>query len=169
MLSLTRKTDYALVALSFLGHRQVAEEGPASARLIADTYKLPLPLLMNILKELSSSGLLTSTRGATGGYVLAKEPAEISILDVIEAIEGPLRVALCANDMESPACNCTIQDKCPIRKPVRNLHLKFADFLASTSLQDLLEGSKFATDQECQDCSCEQEIAVGSSANENAL
>ncbi|WP_200761364.1 RrF2 family transcriptional regulator [Poriferisphaera corsica] len=140
---MTRKTDYALVALSFLGHRHETEGGPASARFIADTYHLPLPLLMNILKELSSAGLLTSTRGATGGYRLAKEPAEISVLNVVEAIEGPLRVTLCADENAPAVCNCNILEECPIRKPIRGLHFRIAEFFGKTSLADVIAESAF--------------------------
>ena len=143
MLSLTRKTDYALVALAFLGHRHSTETGPASARLIADTYSLPLPLLMNILKELSSAGLLNSTRGATGGYMIAMPPSEISVLTVIEAIEGPMRIALCADQKAPAAGGCNIQDDCPIRNPVRKLHFKVAELFSNTSLADLISESDF--------------------------
>ena len=103
MLSLTRKSDYALVALSYLGQQHaLAQETPVSARRIADQFGLPLPLLMNILKALSHAGLVTSTRGPQGGYVLSQSPEEISILDVVNAIEGPVRVALCAPAIHHP-------------------------------------------------------------------
>ena len=138
MLSLTRKADYALVALAYLGHRHEQQIGPASARFIADEYKLPLPLLMNILKELASSNLLTSTRGAAGGYMLAKPPAEISILQIIEVIEGPLRVTLCSDEDAPKDKPCDVEPNCPIRKPIRRLHRKLATFLKEMSLADLI-------------------------------
>ncbi|QQE13402.1 Rrf2 family transcriptional regulator [Planctomycetota bacterium] len=156
MLSLTRKTDYALVALAYLGHRHSTETGPASARLIADTYGLPLPLLMNILKELSSAGLLTSTRGATGGYMIAVSPAEISVLKVVEAIEGPMRIALCADENAPAVCNCNIQDDCPIRNPVRKLHFKVAELFGNTSLEDLINESNFEQAEASAPCKAGQ-------------
>ena len=70
MLSLTRKADYALVGLVDLARRT---PGKASARQIAESSGVPLPMLMNILKELLAGGLVCSTRGVNGGYRLAKE------------------------------------------------------------------------------------------------
>ena len=143
MLSLTRKADYALVALAYLGHRHDQKTGPASARFIADEYKLPLPLLMNILKELASAHLLTSTRGAAGGYMLSKAPADISILQIIEVIEGPLRVTLCS-DEENPSDKiCDVEPNCPIRNPIRRLHTQLASFLQGMTLADLINESEF--------------------------
>ena len=88
VLSLTRKTDYALIATGYLAHRRRAGLGPTSARTIAEAFDLPLPLLMNVLKALSQQGLVTSTRGAGGGYELAVEPAELDLLTVARAVEG---------------------------------------------------------------------------------
>ena len=69
MLSLTRKTDYALIALSHMAHDP---EGCCSAREIATRYRVPLPLLMNILKLLTRRGFAKSARGPHGGYRLVK-------------------------------------------------------------------------------------------------
>ena len=71
MIVLTRKTDYALVAMAHLAHHP-GEEGISSARDIADRYHVPLPVLMNILKTLNREGLVISVRGARGGYRLAR-------------------------------------------------------------------------------------------------
>lgn len=87
MLSLTRKADYALVALVYLGVRQRQSGGPASARLVAETFDLPLPVLMNTLKSLSRQGLIHSQRGVAGGYELARDPAELTVLEIVRAVE----------------------------------------------------------------------------------
>jgi len=88
MLSLTRKADYALVALVSLGHRWRCEDGPISARTLAQSFMLPAPLLMNTLKDLAQHGLVRAQRGATGGYVLAVDPATVTLRAVIRAVEG---------------------------------------------------------------------------------
>lgn len=173
MLSLTRKSDYALVALSYLGQQQQrdhahdqGEEQAVSARKIADQFGLPLPLLMNILKALSHAGLVTSTRGPQGGYVLAATPSEVSILDVVNAIEGPIRVAMCtphdgleitsqgnvshgsvssdcseaakaSGESKAGAC-CPAAGMCPIEGPIRRLNQQLQNFLAGVTLADLL-------------------------------
>jgi len=68
MLKLSKKTDYAIILLTHLGE----EEVPVSAQEVATHYKLPYPMVANILKQLVSSGLIESIRGKHGGYVLAK-------------------------------------------------------------------------------------------------
>lgn len=153
MLSLTRKSDYALVALSYLGQQQGGEQA-VSARKIADQFGLPLPLLMNILKALSHAGLVTSTRGPQGGYVLASKPCDVTILDVVNAIEGPIRVAMCTpqdgfehggeglklagpDRHDKHAC-CPAAGMCPIEGPIRRLNQQLQQFLAGVTLADLL-------------------------------
>ena len=69
--SLTRKSDYALLALSRLD-LEGPDASPVSARHIADAYDLPLPIMMNVLKDLAGAGLVNSKRGATGGYYLSR-------------------------------------------------------------------------------------------------
>lgn len=88
MLSLTRKADYALVALVFLGHADQSGVGPVSARTIAESFGLPQPVLMSTLKTLAQRGLVQSRRGVAGGYALAREPSRISLLDAVHAVEG---------------------------------------------------------------------------------
>ena len=145
MLSLTRKTDYALVALSYLGSRRRDEAGPVSAREIADRFELPASLLMNILKELGSAGLLTSTRGSNGGYELAVEPRAVSLMDVVAAIEGPVRMTTCCRTEPAEASDptivepCSLEDRCPIREPIHRLHHQIQRFLAHVTLADLLD------------------------------
>src|SRR5437868_13882594 len=94
--SLTRKTDYALIALTRLAEEAAGKQQPLSARQIAEQYGLPLPLLMNVLKELHKAEIVCSRRGSSGGYMLCcHDPAEITMLQIIEALEGQVKVALC--------------------------------------------------------------------------
>ncbi len=92
MLSLTRKTDYALQALTELVHRAPAT---VSARDISNHYGLSLSVLTNVLNQLGRAGLVVASRGVKGGYKLKKEPARISVADVVEAIEGQFRLMRC--------------------------------------------------------------------------
>lgn len=86
MLSLTRKADYALIAAVYLARQRSCDAGPVSAREIGEQFDLPVPVLMNVLKQLTSAGLLRSTRGTGGGYELARTPAKVSLLDVVQAV-----------------------------------------------------------------------------------
>ena len=141
MLSLTRKTDYALVALSYLAGLRSRGAEPASARQISEAFGLPLALLMNILKELVQARVLTSTRGANGGYELAVEPGRITLLEVVTAMQGPIRLSLCSDGLPIVGQGCTLSEGCPIRGPIRSLHSRLNRFLEELTLEDLQEGT----------------------------
>lgn len=139
MLSLTRKTDYALVALASLGRRRRAGDGPISARAIAEQFGLPQPLLMNVLKELAQAKIVVSTRGAAGGYEMARDPAHVSVLDVVTAIDGPVRLAQCCDGLPVIGQGCVIEGaSCPARSAVRMLHQRVIGLFEQMTLQDLL-------------------------------
>jgi Rrf2 family protein len=84
---ISAKADYAVRAAVELATRG---EGPSKGELIADAQDIPLKFLENILGELKHAGLVRSQRGTEGGYWLARPPEEITIADVIRAVEGPL-------------------------------------------------------------------------------
>jgi Rrf2 family protein len=149
MLNLSKKMDYALVALACL-EQHSAVETPAgessvatalSARRIADQYGLPVALLMNILKDLQQAGIVQSVRGPSGGYRLAKDSNQISLLDVVHAVDGPVRVAQCTDPLAIVGQGCPIQNACPIRQPIHRLEEHLTGFLDRVTLADLL-GSK---------------------------
>lgn len=139
MLSLTRKTDYALVALSYLAKRWQQGEGAVSARQIAKCFGLPQPLLMNILKSLAQADLLRSTRGVQGGYELSCSPAEISVMEVVCAIEGPAQLTACSNGLPIVGQGCEIAEDCPIREPIRQLHCRINRLLEQMTLEQMIE------------------------------
>jgi len=134
MLSLTRKTDYALVALCHLARRPAAL---SSAREIAETYSMPLPILMNILKLLARHGMVRSARGSRGGYGLAGEPAGINLHMIISAVEGPVRLFACA-DADDGSGGCAHEGLCPIKWPARRLSGRFQAFLEGLSLAEIV-------------------------------
>jgi Rrf2 family protein len=137
MLALTRKSDYALVALTHLAQ----ETGRvASAREIADLYRVPLPILMNILKTLAREGMISSVRGARGGYKLARNPRDISLRMVVRAIEGPVQLFQCASASkhDSPK-ECDQEHWCPITGPARAVNGRLQEFLEEVSLEELAE------------------------------
>ncbi|MBI1338438.1 MAG: Rrf2 family transcriptional regulator [Phycisphaera sp.] len=139
MLTLTRKTDYALIALVHLGKLGGSPDQPESARAIAEQYYLPVPLLMNVLKDLAQARLVNATRGANGGYTLAADPHEVTLLEVITATEGPMRFARCTEGLPVVGQGCDIAESCPIKQPIRQLHKRIETFFASLTLADLME------------------------------
>ncbi len=90
---LTRAGDYGLQAIIFLSTK--APEGEASADEIARELHLPSSFLKKILQRLSSTGILRSTKGYDGGFSLSRPPERLSMLDVIEAIDGPICLNVC--------------------------------------------------------------------------
>lgn len=143
MLTLTRKTDYALIALTHLSH---SGDQCSSAREIAGQYGLPLPLLMNILKLLTQRGLARSVRGPRGGYALATDPKRITLNDIIGAVEGPIQLVQCIERHEdgqpSAGGDCELMSCCPVRSPIHHIQDRLVRFLDDVTLADIAgEGS----------------------------
>ena len=86
-MKLTRSAGYALVAVGHIS--RVAEENPILAKVIAKQYKIPLDYLLKIMQQLVRADILNSIRGPRGGFTLAKAATRISVLDIIEAVDGP--------------------------------------------------------------------------------
>lgn len=117
MFTLSRKTDYALVAMADLARRSPAT---LSARDIAKRLNLPLPALQNILTQLTHHELVVSIRGPRGGYRLSRPAERINVAEVIAAVGGPLRLALCCEGgAEMSEDECQMEGACAIREPVR--------------------------------------------------
>jgi len=137
MLALTRKTHYALIALAYLADRPGQ---CCSARRIAEEYLVPLPVLMNILKTLNRHGLVASTRGSKGGYRMAIDPNRMSLAELINVVEGPIRFVQCL-DRKGREANCSLFEACPIRGPVMRLHVKLNQFLEAATLAEVIGGA----------------------------
>ena len=132
MLKLTKKADYGLIAM-----RHLAATGngrtSASAKDIADAYRIPLPLLSKVLQKLARAGLLISEQGSYGGYKLAREAETISALEVIRTMDGPIILTQCFTD--HPGCNQSAL--CPVREPLRKVHEGILGLLSGITISDL--------------------------------
>ena len=137
MLALTKKTDYALIALSYLAKRV---EGVMSAREISQASRVPLPILTNILKTLAHAGMVIGERGSTGGYSLAKPAESISLHELITAIEGPVHFVQCVSAGPDAHRNpCELESCCSIRQPAHRIHSRLKEFLESVMLAELVD------------------------------
>jgi len=137
MLALTKKTEYALIALTCLAR---ADSHWVSAREISVQYGIPLALLMNSLKTLAQRGLIRSVRGARGGYVLARPASEISVETIILAVEGPVCLTQCIAERDGvPRGKCEVRPACPVRGPVRSINAKLRSLLGQVKLAQLVE------------------------------
>jgi len=108
---LTAKSEYGLLAAIDLACHY--GEGPVSAREVSEHRGIPARFLEQLFVQLRRSGIVTAVRGAHGGFELARDPRDISVLDVVEALEGPLSSSVCDAEasggcMKSPACAASL-------------------------------------------------------------
>jgi len=134
VLKLTKKADYGLIALKHLAVN--ANQGVASAKEIAECYHIPPQLLAKVLQKLNKSGLLRSEQGTNGGYRLARDAREISTLDAIRTIDGPIILTHCFTEHGS---GCSQSDKCNVREPLRKVHEGILNLLGGISIWDLAQ------------------------------
>lgn len=131
MLRLSKKADYALMALSYMA--APGQRATISAREVAERHDIPQELLAKVLQRLARRGVLTSVQGMNGGYQLARAPHQISVANVVEAIDGPLTLTACADS----ASDCEQFEKCGIRDPLHRIRERIASALETCSIADL--------------------------------
>ena len=134
MLELSRKSDYALRAVIYLARINDDRFGRVSE--IAKAKDIPQAFLAQILPLLANHGLVKSQQGAHGGYALARSPETISFLDIIESVEGPLRLNKC---VEGQHDNCTILDNCEMQHVWNQAQTQMVEFLRGVTMADMLE------------------------------
>ncbi|MGE4056051.1 MAG: Rrf2 family transcriptional regulator [Vicinamibacterales bacterium] len=131
MLRLSKKADYALMAMKHLAIN--GDRGASSAREIAGQYDIPIELLAKVLQRLARRGLLLSQQGTRGGYQLARTPALISVADVIQAIDGPVAVTACSTEEGS----CEQYAKCNVRDPLWKVRERILAALGECTIAEL--------------------------------
>jgi Rrf2 family protein len=118
MLKLTKKADYALMAMKHLADHAGDGKTSASAKDVADSFGIPPEALAKILQRLTRAGLLQSHQGINGGYRLARPAHTISAFEVIQAIDGPLLITSCV----TVRGECGQSERCNIREPLRKVN-----------------------------------------------
>ncbi len=135
---LNQATDYAMrsvLYLSGLPYGQVVE-----AKLISEEERVPMRFLLKILRQLTQAGIVQSYRGINGGYSLARPPSEITMLDVVEALEGPIAVNRCLHSPEE--CNKLFSAHCPVHEALYELQTVMKEHLSRYNFQMLRERVK---------------------------
>jgi Rrf2 family protein len=130
MLRLSKKSDYALMAMK---HLAVRHDAACSAREIAEAYEIPLELLAKVLQRLVRARLLVSVQGTRGGYRLSRPAPTIPVADVIQAVDGPVTVTACSPDDH----RCEQYSKCSIRDPLWKIRSRIVDALTMVSVAEL--------------------------------
>ena len=126
----SRKSDYGLRALMYLAERR--HDGPVTLTEIARRLMIPRAFLSKILQQLAKKGIVRSLKGPSGGFVLAVEPAEITMKEILVEIDGPLRVFECfASDTD-----CDLNDDCLMRDVFAEVEEKISAILSGYTLAD---------------------------------
>ena len=132
-MQITRQADYAVRAVLYLAHMEPSQRAATSQ--VAKEQHIPPSFLAKIISQLSIAGLLHTSRGARGGVTLARTPKDITLLEVIEAIDGPILLNECVGENSI----CTFDDDCPLKPVWCDAQTELIDRLKGTNFQQLLE------------------------------
>ena len=145
-MQITRQADYAVRAVLYLA--QLGPEQRAATSQIAQEQAIPPSFLAKIVSQLSVAGLLQTSRGARGGVSLARPPEEISLLEVVEAIDGPILL----NECVSGGGACTFGDDCPMKPVWCDAQAELVQRLKSTTFDRFLGNERQLQRQTLADC-----------------
>lgn len=135
MTLLSRKADYALLILSYLHHKP-----QGTARAIAERYGLSRPFVANILKELGHAGYVTSTRGVKGGYALLRPAKDVTLAELLEAVEERFQLTVCNSGVTAAGHDgCAVEHVCPMKGPIAEIHRRLTDVLRGVTLAELFD------------------------------
>ena len=140
MLRLSKKADYALMAMKHLAQKR--ETCSTSAREIAEQYDIPIELMAKVLQRLVRTGLLLSTQGTRGGYTLSRSSTAITVADVIQAIDGPLTVTACSTEKN----DCEQYGKCSIRDPLWQIRERIVEALGTVTIAEMASDQALRAD-----------------------
>ncbi len=130
---LRRNTDYALRAMvNLAGHYG---EDPVSTRDISQSEDISYQLACKLMQKLNNAGLVKSSMGPNGGFVLSRTPRKINLAEIIDAIQGPLSLSRCLLGENV----CKKQSSCPITVKLTKLQKNIGDYLQSITLDELLQ------------------------------
>lgn len=136
MLKLNRTTEYGLMALTYIRAKNHGEL--TSAREISDHFGLPFEILAKTLQRLKEQGVIASTYGTRGGYVLARNLSELNLAEFLNMMEGPVSVVACATRDENEAHSaCGYKGNCNITRTMTLLNSRFYDFMHRISIEEL--------------------------------
>lgn len=135
-MQITRQADYAVRAVTFLA--RLGADQRAATSTIAQEQQIPPSFLAKIVSQLSVAGLLTTSRGARGGVSLARPPKDISLLEVVEAIDGPIMLNECV--WESNVCK--FSEDCPMHPVWCEAQYELVQKLKNTTFDKVANGKK---------------------------
>ena len=135
MLKLSKKAEYALMAAKYMALKN--SSGYSTAKEISESYKIPYQLVAKVLQNMVKSELAFSAKGTNGGFKLAKNPLEISVIDIIKSVESNYKLVDCMQP-NSIMEDRTHLDCCKIRDPLVEIQRKIDRVFSETSLVQIL-------------------------------
>ena len=132
---LTHLADYAVVLMTAAARRDAGAR--LSATELAGETGVPLPTTQKLMGQLTTAGLLSSARGAGGGFTMARPVAEISLADIVEAVEGPIAMTVCSGQ-DGPS-DCALDAHCRVKPHMGIVGAKVRGALGAVSLQELAQ------------------------------
>ncbi|MEK7293766.1 MAG: Rrf2 family transcriptional regulator [Nitrospirota bacterium] len=150
MLKFSKKADYGLMAVQYIASVQFGDLHRArvvNTKEIAEEYHIPVELLAKVLQTLAKQGIVESQNGPKGGYILARNAHEITIAQVLEAIEGPLGITDCYQEQEDKTTSCSCLNHCNIRTPLLKVQDSIYQLLNSMTVADMMGGTPLITVQ----------------------
>jgi FeS assembly SUF system regulator len=129
---LTHLADYAVVMMTAAARRPTGER--LSAAALAAVTGVPVPTAQKLMGKLATSGLLASVRGAGGGFTLARPASEISLADMVEAVEGPIALTQCSDGVNH---ECALDAHCAVRPHMSVVSKAVRGALAAVTLEQL--------------------------------
>jgi FeS assembly SUF system regulator len=131
---LTHLADYAVVLMTAAARRDAGAR--LSATELAGETGVPLPTAQKLMGQLAVSGLLTSVRGAGGGFTMARPATDISLADIVEAVEGPISLTMCSDGINH---DCALDKHCRVKPHMGIVGAKVRGALGAVSLQELAQ------------------------------
>ena len=132
-IQISKRIDYALRAMLYLSKQPPGQL--TSFRVIAERQVIPSDFLAKILKDLVKNGLVKVKRGSKGGYTLGKDPSDITFLDIIEAVDGPIKMKDCLDE----SIDCSILDMCSLIQVWKEAQNRLIEIFSNVTMRDLVE------------------------------
>lgn len=134
MYKVHKKIEYAFIALKHMANLPC--ESMVSVKEMVEIYGAPFDVLSRVMQLLSHAGIVESTKGFHGGYVLKKDLRKVSYLELAQTIQGPMHVVQC---LEAGDCQCAMIDSCNVISPMLALNQKISEFFTTVSVHELIQ------------------------------
>jgi FeS assembly SUF system regulator len=140
MIRLSKLADYGIVLMTYFAAQAERNPEPGASRTVyaardlARLSRVPLPTVSKVLKALCRAGLLTSHRGVRGGYSLPNRPCDLSVVDIIRAVDGPIALTDCSQAVDG---YCELEEACPVRSNWQKINGVVTDALTGLTLADM--------------------------------